>query len=69
MEYYRCEWLVIPLARPLPEDMMLDQLISQCDGKLILQPIVTTTLLPAARAAMAISTPILAPIRRKKIRY
>ena len=38
MEYDRCEWLVIPLARPLPEGMMLDQLISQCDSKLILQP-------------------------------
>ena len=38
MEYYRWEWLVIPLARPLPEGMILDQLISQCDGKLISQP-------------------------------
>ena len=38
MEYYRCEWLVLPLFHPLSEGLMLDQLISQCDGKLILQP-------------------------------
>src|SRR5689334_17192414 len=38
MEYYRCDWLILPLLRPLPEGVMLDQLISQCDGKLILQP-------------------------------
>ena len=39
MEYYRCEWLVLPLLAPIDGGLLaIDQTISQFDCKLILQP-------------------------------